>query len=118
MTFQTKLFSAATVASVIALAVAGALFATTTARRTDERIEQALVAETRLAADLLSRGSLAPTSSNAIAQFDPEADRIGQLLDARVTLIARDGRVFGDSAEAAAAVATMENHATRPEVAD
>ena len=122
MTFQTKLFAAAIAASVIALAVAGGLFATTTVRRTDERIEQALVAETRLAADLLSRGSLAPPSSNAtrdeIAQFDPEADRIGQLLDARVTLIGRDGRVFGDSAEAVGAVATMENHATRPEVAD
>ncbi len=122
MTFQTKLFAAAIAASVIALAVAGGLFATTTVRRTDERIEQALIAETRLAADLLSRGSLAPPSSNAtrdeIAQFDPEADRIGQLLDARVTLIGRDGRVFGDSAEAAGAVAAMENHATRPEVAD
>src|SRR4051812_23759817 len=120
MTFQTKLFSAATAASVIALAVAGSLFATTTARRTDERIEQALVAETRLAANLLSRGSLAPPSSSAIrdeiAQFDPEADRIGQLLDARVTFIAKDGRVYGDSAEAASAVATMENHASRPEV--
>jgi len=55
MTFQTKLFSAATAAAIIALAVAGALFASTTLRRTDERIEQTLVAETRLAADLLSR---------------------------------------------------------------
>jgi two-component system phosphate regulon sensor histidine kinase PhoR len=109
-------------ASAIALVVAGALFATTTARRTDARIEQTLVAEAKLAADLLSRGSLRPpagdSTSALIAQFDPEADRIGALLDARVTFIARDGRVFGDSAEAASAVATMENHASRPEVVE
>ena len=43
---------------------------------------------------------------------------MGRLLDARVTLIAADGRVVGDSAETAEAVAAMENHATRPEVVD
>jgi two-component system phosphate regulon sensor histidine kinase PhoR len=120
VTFQTKLFAAAMAAAAIALVVAGALFATTTARRTDERIEQTLVAEARLAADLLSREAPAPQSGGditaQIAQFDPEADRIGELLDARVTFIAAGGRVVGDSAEAAAAVATMENHASRPEV--
>ena len=120
MTFQGKLFSAATVAAIIALAVAGVLFATTTARRTDERIEQTLIAEARLAAELLSRGSPAPARDDStralIAQFDPEADRIGALLDTRVTFIARDGRVLGDSAEAPGAVAAMENHASRPEV--
>ena len=122
MTFQRKLFAAATVAAAIALAVAGVLFATTTARRTDERIEQTLVAEARLAGDLLARGAPAPRavddSQAQIAQFDPEADRIGELIEARVTFIARDGRVLGDSAEAAGAVATMENHASRPEVID
>jgi two-component system phosphate regulon sensor histidine kinase PhoR len=121
VTFQTKLFSAATVAAALALVVAGALFATTTARRTDERIERTLIAEARLAADLLSRGAppAAPSPETAaalIARFDPEADRIGELLGARVTLIARDGRVLGDSAETASAVATMENHGSRPEV--
>jgi two-component system phosphate regulon sensor histidine kinase PhoR len=120
VTFQSKLFAAAIAAAAIALVVAGALFATTTVRRTDERIEQTLVAEAKLAADLLSRGSLLPPAGDStrelIAQFDPEADRIGGLLDARVTFIARDGRVFGDSAEAAGAVATMENHGARPEV--
>jgi two-component system, OmpR family, phosphate regulon sensor histidine kinase PhoR len=38
------------------------------------------------------------------------------MLDARVTLIAPDGRVVGDSAETLEAIASMENHATRPEV--
>ena len=120
MTFQTKLFSAATVAAIIALAVAGALFSTTMASRTNERIEQTLVAEAKLAADLLSRGAAVTlpgaTTPDQIAGLDPEADRIGALLDARVTFIGHDGRVLGDSDEAPAAVATMENHAARPEV--
>ena len=122
MTFQTKLFAAATVAAIIALTVAGVLFATTTARQTDARIEQTLIAEAKLAAELLSRGSPAPALEapiqSQIASLDAEADRIGELLEARVTFIARDGRVLGDSAEAPEAVATMENHAMRPEVVD
>ncbi len=122
MTFQTKLFSAATIAAAIALAVAGGLFATTTVRRTDERIEQTLAAETRLAAELLSRdggaGLGAADAATLIAQYDPEADRIGALLDARVTFITREGLVVGDSAESPAGVAAMENHAQRPEVVE
>jgi len=122
VTFQTKLFAAATLAAAIALGVAGTMFATTMARRTDERIEQTLVAEARLAADLLARSSPPASPAEAddarIHEFDVEADRIGELLDARVTLIARDGRVLGDSAETPAAVALMENHGARPEVVE
>ena len=120
MTFQTKLFSAATAASVISLAVAGVLFATSTARQTDQRIEQTLVAEARLAGELLSREATPPEretdAGRLIAQYDPQADRLGELLDARVTFITQEGLVVGDSAESAAGVATMENHAQRPEV--
>ena len=55
-TFQTSSSSPRSTA-VIALAVAGTLFfATTMRRQIDERIEATLVAEARLAADLLSRG--------------------------------------------------------------
>src|SRR5215467_4861918 len=122
MTFQAKLFSAATAAAVIGLAVAGVMFATSTAQRTDERIEQTLVADARLAAELLSKTSPASpedaSSAGLIARYDPEADRIGQLLDARVTFITRDGIVVGDSAETEAGVAGMENHARRPEVVE
>jgi two-component system phosphate regulon sensor histidine kinase PhoR len=122
VTFQTKLFAAATLAAATALAVAGTLIATTMARRTDERIEQTLVAEAKLAADLLARGAATVSAADAtdasIREFDAEADHLGALLDARVTLIARDGRVLGDSAEAPAAVALMENHWARPEIVE
>jgi two-component system phosphate regulon sensor histidine kinase PhoR len=121
MTFQGKLFSAATGAAVIGLAVAGVLFASTTARRNDERIEQTLVAHAKLAAELVSRSE--PAASRAagaglIDLYQPEANRIGQLIDARVTFITRDGVVVGDSAETEAGVAGMENHGRRPEVID
>ena len=41
---------------------------------------------------------------------------MGDLIGARVTLIARDGRVVGDSAEPFEALGTLENHAGRPEI--
>lgn len=119
--FQTKLFVAALTSSAIGLAVAGALFATTMRQRTDERIEQTLVAEARLAGELLSRGSVAQPHGAvdaSVQELEAEADRIGQLLDARVTFIAPSGVVVGDSAESPAGVATMENHGSRPEVVE
>src|SRR5258708_39925324 len=94
-TFQTKFFFAALSAAFLALAVAGVLFATTMRSRMDERIEDTLVAEARLAADLLGRS--VPVTSAAALQ--DEADRLGALVGARVTLVAMDGRVGGDSSE-------------------
>ena len=43
------------------------------------------------------------------------AKKLGQEIEGRVTIIAPDGKVLGDSQEDPA---TMENHATRPEVKD
>src|SRR5947207_5284317 len=111
-TFQTTFFLSAVSAALIALAVAGAIFATTMRRQLDARIEQTLVAETRLVADLLSHGTPVAT----LLELDEEADRLGQLIGARVTFIAPDGRVLGDSSETLDGVAAMENHGQRPEV--
>jgi two-component system phosphate regulon sensor histidine kinase PhoR len=47
--------------------------------------------------------------------LDALAKKLGEEIDARVTIIALDGRVLGDSQEDPSA---MENHATRPEVRD
>jgi two-component system phosphate regulon sensor histidine kinase PhoR len=100
--------------AVVALAAAGLLFARSMRRQTDDRIEQTLVHEARLASELLAHSALvdaAPASA-----LDDEADRMGRMLDARVTLIAPDGRVVGDSSETLEALAAMENHLQRPEV--
>jgi two-component system, OmpR family, phosphate regulon sensor histidine kinase PhoR len=115
--FRTKLFLAALSTAVIALVVAGLLFGESMRIRTDARIEQTLVAEARLASELLA-GSAIVTADSPLPVLDEQADRMGRLLDARITLIAPDGRVLGDSAESVEAVASMENHATRPEVVD
>jgi two-component system phosphate regulon sensor histidine kinase PhoR len=116
--FQTKLFLAALSAALLALLVAGSLFAISMRRQTDARIEQTLVAQARLAAELLSQAapSTATSPEALMADLDAEADRLGSRLDARVTLIAPDGRVLGDSAEPLENLPALENHATRPEV--
>ena len=113
-TFQTKFFLAALPTAVLALTVAGVLFATTMRRQIDERIENTLVAEARLAADLIARG----TPLSTVPELDDEADRIGQLIGARTTFIAPDGTVVGDSFETLQGIAAMENHAQRPEVVE
>src|SRR3954463_12200917 len=110
--FQIKFFIAALSAATLALAVAGVLFATTMQRQMDERIEATLVAEARMAADLLGRG----VQLTSVGKLDEQADRLGALIGARVTFIAMDGRVVGDSAETLEGVAAMENHGQRPEV--
>jgi two-component system phosphate regulon sensor histidine kinase PhoR len=116
VSFQLKLFLTALAAACFALAVVGTVLATTMRRETNARIESTLVAETRLAAELLSRNAHAVPWSPI--ELDAEADRIGNLIGARVTFIAPDGRVLGDSSEPAEAIAAMENHGSRPEIVD
>jgi two-component system phosphate regulon sensor histidine kinase PhoR len=113
LTFRAQLFFAALAAALIALGMAGLLFATTMRAETDARIRETLVAEARLAAELLARS----TPYNGTRELDVEADRIGRLLTARVTFIAADGAVVGDSAEPFDRLAALENHRDRPEVA-
>jgi len=76
-------------------------------------MERDMVTEARLAAALLTdtyRG-------DSPAALDGQADRLGSLTAARVTLIGPDGGVVGDSAEPLEALARLDNHAARPEVA-
>jgi two-component system phosphate regulon sensor histidine kinase PhoR len=111
--FQTKLFLAAFASALLAVIVAGALVAFMMQRDTRARVEQTLKAEARLADALLDRRA---AEAGAPENLDAEADRIGDLVTARVTLIDSSGVVVGDSAEPPEAVARMENHGTRPEV--
>jgi len=112
--FQAKFFFAAISAAIIALGVAGVLFATTMRRQIDARVDATLVAEARMAADLLARGG--PVVS--VPELNEEAGRLGQLIGARVTFIAPDGRVLGDSAETLDGLAAVDNHSQRPEVVE
>jgi len=69
-----------------------------------------LAAEARLIGDALAR---APEWAQPDGYLDGQASHYAQLLDARVTLIATDGTVVGESHEDRA---QMDNHLYRPEV--
>jgi two-component system phosphate regulon sensor histidine kinase PhoR len=83
-------------------------------RRLDERdaIEMRLVGQAQLIAELLSHNSTLASDQD----LDDEADRLAAVMGTRVTLIAIDGRVLGDSDLDGQALADIENHLERPEV--
>jgi two-component system phosphate regulon sensor histidine kinase PhoR len=110
--FRAKLFLAACGAAAVGLAVAALLIARAVTSETEHQIEQSLIAQTRLAAEFLATHPPAGPPET----LDEEADRYGARSGARVTFVASDGRVLGDSAEPFGALAQLENHATRPEI--
>jgi two-component system phosphate regulon sensor histidine kinase PhoR len=116
--FQAKLFLAAVISVAIALAVAGAALASMMARQANDRIDRTLVSQVRLAAELLEVANVPLAGGTLIdlSALDNEADRIGNLIGARATFVAPDGRVVGDSAEPVEALSSLENHGGRPEV--
>src|SRR5262245_13366899 len=73
-------------------------------------------------ADLMARLALVADAAASVGDtrletWDALADRLGRLAQARVTFIAADGRVLGDSDVALADLPGLENHLSRPEVA-
>jgi two-component system phosphate regulon sensor histidine kinase PhoR len=110
--FRTKVFIGAFTAAALSLLALAGLMAWQVRERQRTGIERHLSDEAYLAADLLSKA----TTLNDEPSLDAEADRLGQLISARVTFIAGDGRVVGDSTQTEAELRTLENHLTRPEV--
>jgi two-component system phosphate regulon sensor histidine kinase PhoR len=113
VTFRAKIFLTALAASAVAVLVATALVSWSVRRSLEERIERELGLEARMAAEMLAHHAAATE-----AELDAEADAIGRILGARVTFIAADGRVVGDSDVAADQLRSVENHGARPEVVD
>ena len=111
MRFRTKVFVSALVAATVSLLVITVLLSMQVRARQRALIAQRLTDEARLIADLLSE---APGLDRAA--LDGEADRLGQFSSSRVTLIAEDGTVVGDSTQTEGQLGTLENHLTRPEV--
>ena len=64
----------------------------------------------------LARLTAARHSSDLYREAPALADAIGQEIKARVTIIATDGRVIGDSQVGTADLPGLENHLQRPEV--
>ena len=111
MTFRTRLFLTSLLAAAVTLVVATLLLSWSLRRNLGDQIERALVSEARLAAETLSH-----RRAGTPEELDAEADALGRLVSARVTFIARDGAVIGDSELGPAELLAVENHATRPEV--
>ena len=87
--FRTKVFIGAFAAAALSLLALAGLMAWQVRERQRTGIERHLSDEAYLAADLLSKA----TTLNDEPSLDAEADRLGQLISARVTFIAEDGRV-------------------------
>jgi two-component system phosphate regulon sensor histidine kinase PhoR len=111
MRFRTKVFVGSLVASAVSLLVVALLLSFQIRERQRAAITQRLTDEAHLISDLLSD---APAIDGPA--LDAEADRLGQHSASRVTFIAADGRVVGDSTQTVAELETLENHASRPEV--
>lgn len=110
--FRGKIFVALFGVAAAALLLVGTLASFWLRGQTYARIEQSLVSEGRLIADILEHhpADVSPPTMQG------EAQRIGRTLPARVTFIAADGTVVGDSMVSPGNLPSLENHATRPEV--
>ena len=109
MTFRARTFVAVFVSTTLALGVSTWLVESSLRHYLRQEIERTLTGQARLTAALLSH-------SGPLTDPDAEADDIGRRIGARVTFIAEDGRVLGDSEVDAASIPMVENHATREEV--
>lgn len=109
MTFRTRTFVAVLVASTMALAASTALVTTSLRRTLVADVEDALLRQVRLAAELLA-------DRGALSDPDGEADIVSKLVGARVTFIDGDGRVLGDSEVTPTGLGAVDNHLAREEV--
>ena len=78
-------------------------------REIEKEIEGQLLDQSTLAAAYLAK-------ANPGKPMDEQADELGRLSNVRVTVIAHDGRVLGDSDVDASQLPNLENHRLRPEV--
>lgn len=110
--FRAKIFLAALGVAAAALALITVFITWELQREERTAIERRLTDQARLIAELVAQ----TPATGSDSQFDADADRLAGLLDARITLIAGDGRVLGDSTLDGQALADIDNHLSRPEV--
>jgi len=109
VTFRTRTFLGAMLAATLALAAATWLMERAVRAALYDDLERGLLIQARLTAALLAQGP-------SIGDPHDEAHALGALVHARVTFIASDGVVVGDSEIARADLSSLENHALRPEI--
>jgi two-component system phosphate regulon sensor histidine kinase PhoR len=113
LSLRGRMVTTAVVATAVVLAVLLAWAGPTLERRARDDTFASLTAEARLMArvveDALARG----TPEDAL---DATVDAAAREVDARVTIIAPDGRVLADSVASGDELRKLENHGGRPEV--
>jgi two-component system phosphate regulon sensor histidine kinase PhoR len=97
---------------VVIMGVLGVYLASYTRNSQLDIMHSQLEGEARVTAEASLPGFLNPDRTESL---DALAKKLGEEVEARFTIIARDGTVLGDSEEDPA---IMENHAGRPEVID
>jgi two-component system phosphate regulon sensor histidine kinase PhoR len=107
-------FLIVTILIVVAVDLAAGVYLQWKLRTAEEqRIEAELARHARTAADLLEHGLAGGSIVWSPSSIDPIIDQIGVSMEARVTVIAAEGEVLGDSQ---AELAELDNHRQRPEV--
>jgi len=109
--FRTKAFVASIITAGTALLAAAFLLSWQVRERQVAALEERLVTE----AGLIAR-ALETAGGQTGDTLDQEAHDFGRLVSSRVTLIAEDGRVVGDSTQTPAERAALDNHNSRPEI--
>jgi two-component system, OmpR family, phosphate regulon sensor histidine kinase PhoR len=108
---RSKLF-AISVALILGVGLSSGLYLEHELRRwLEQRVESELLRQARAAGEALA-SQRDPTSIT----MDDMADRLAAAFQGRVTVIAPDGRVLGDSDLGPAGLLTVDNHGRRPEV--
>jgi len=108
--FRTKTFVGSVLTSAISLLAVALLLSWQVRGREARALERQLITEARLIARTLQ--GFADSGDT----FDTVAHELGRLVESRVTLIAADGQVLGDSTRTPEERAALDNLATRPEV--
>lgn len=112
MGFRSKIFLSVFGVAASSLLLVATLVSLSLPEQTYRRIEGFLVAEAHLIADVVG-GHQRDLEAGAL---ETEAAHYGKTVPARVTFIAADGTVVGDSMVGPSELAGLENHGTRPEV--
>ena len=111
MSFRSKVFVGGVITATVSLLVMALLLSVQVRQRQRVLIAQRLTEEALLIADLLAA---VPTVDRTA--LDTEADRLGRHSSSRVTFVADDGTVVGDSTQTVDQLDTLENHSLRPEI--
>jgi two-component system phosphate regulon sensor histidine kinase PhoR len=109
---RVKLFLGSLVAIVIAVVVVYVYLSSALARLLTDRIREDLFVR----ADLVARQAEHAQLPDDVTAWDALADDLGARSHTRVTFIAADGRVLGDSEVTLDRIPSIENHLARPEV--